>query len=250
MQFDTTTFILEIINFLVLIWILQRLFYKPVLAVINKRRNEITRTLDHAETLRQEAESLRERYENRQKLWEQEKSALQNQLQQQLDSERALQRAKLQTELDDLRRKAETALEHQQAGLQREAEKQALQNSAKFAQLILQQAAGPELEARLLDLLLSQLDQLPPDICRLCLQLAESKKQMTINVASAFGLSPEQQARIEAKFRQMISTPLAFKYLQDQALISGLRIDVGAWVLQANVQHELTGFAELAYGTD
>lgn len=250
MQFDTTTFILEIVNFLVLIWILQRLFYKPVLAVISKRQSEIAQTLDNAETLRREAESLQARYENRQTLWEQEKSALQNQLQQQLDSERSLQLAKLQTELDDLRRKAESALEHQQAILQREAEKQALQNSAKFAQLILEQAAGPELEARLLDLLLSQLDQLPPEVCRLCLQLAENKKQVAINVASAFGLSPEQQARVETKFRQMISTPLIFKYQQDPALVSGLRIDVGAWVLQANVQHELTGFAELAYGTD
>lgn len=248
MQFDTTTFILEIINFLVLIWILQRLFYKPVLALISKRQSEIAETLDNTQNLRREAETLRERYENREKLWEQEKLTLQNQFQQQLDTERSQQLVKLQSELDELRRKAELALERQQAALQRETEKQALRNSAKFAQLILQQAAGPELEARLLELLLNQLEHTAPDVCGLCLQLVESKKQVTISVASAFGLSPEQQARLEAQFRQMINTPLLFKYQQDQTLISGLRIDIGAWVLQANLQHELTGFAELADG--
>ena len=70
-----STFIFEIINFLILIWILQRLFYKPLLAVIDKRKQHIDQSLADAKKLHQEADELRSLYENRQKLWMQEKKA-------------------------------------------------------------------------------------------------------------------------------------------------------------------------------
>ena len=54
MEFDITTFLLEIVNFLILIWILQRLFYKPVLAVINRRKQHIDQTLSEAQKLQQQ----------------------------------------------------------------------------------------------------------------------------------------------------------------------------------------------------
>ena len=50
MEFNLSTFILEIINFLILIWILQRLFYKPLLEVIAKRKQFIDQSLADAKT--------------------------------------------------------------------------------------------------------------------------------------------------------------------------------------------------------
>ena len=61
MEFNFSTFALEIVNFLILIWILQRLFYKPVLAVIARRKQHIDQTLAEARKLHQEAEDLRQR---------------------------------------------------------------------------------------------------------------------------------------------------------------------------------------------
>ena len=75
MEFNLSTFVLEIINFLILIWILQRLFYKPVLAVIARRKQHIDKTLAEAQKLQEQAEQLRQRYENRQNQWEREKQA-------------------------------------------------------------------------------------------------------------------------------------------------------------------------------
>ena len=71
MEFNLSTFILEIINFLILIWILQRLFYKPLLEVIAKRKQFIDQSLADAKTMQQQAEEQCSLYENRQKLWEQ-----------------------------------------------------------------------------------------------------------------------------------------------------------------------------------
>ena len=49
MEFDWTTFALEALNFLVLVWLLKRFFYRPVLAVIEARRAETAKTIADAE---------------------------------------------------------------------------------------------------------------------------------------------------------------------------------------------------------
>lgn len=245
MQFDLSTFILEIVNFLILIWILQRLFYKPLLTVIAKRKQFIDRTLADAKAIQQEAEQQRSLYENRQKLWEQEKQAALNALQQQLNVERTAQMAQLKVDLEQERQKIDVALTRKQHELQLQAEKQALENGAKFAALLLKQAAGPELETKLFNMVLDHLSVLP-EACRLCLQTLGSKKSVPIKITSAYPLANDQQQQLEQQLSAQINSPVSFQYLQDVELIAGLRIDIGAWVLNANLQHELTGFAELA----
>ena len=50
MQIDWTTFALEILNFLVLVWILKHFFYQPVLAVLDKRRASVEKETADAGT--------------------------------------------------------------------------------------------------------------------------------------------------------------------------------------------------------
>ena len=245
MEFNLSTFILEIINFLILIWILQRLFYKPLLEVIAKRKQFIDQSLADAKAMQQRAEEQRSLYENRQKLWEQEKQAALAALHQQIDAERRVQMAKLDTDLEQERQKVNVTLQRQQQELQRQAEKQALQNGARFAGMLLKQSASPELEARLFNLLLDHLKTLP-EACTLCLQMMGTKKSVPIKITSAYELTTEQRLQLEQKLGSLITSPINFQYHQDAALIAGVRMDIGAWVLNANLQHELIGFTEIA----
>lgn len=249
MEFNLSTFVLEIINFLILIWILQRLFYKPLLEVIAKRKQFIDQSLNDAKNLQQQAEQQRSLYENRQKLWEQEKQAAITALHQQLEGERRVQLNRLNADLEQERQKAKVTLSKQQQELQQQAEKQALKNAAKFAGMLLQQSAGPDLEARLVTLLMDNLTTLP-DACKLCLTMLGAKKSVPIAITSAYPLSVEMRQQLEQKLGALISSQIMFQYLQDETLIAGLRMDIGSWVLNANLQHELTGFAEIDYESD
>lgn len=257
MEFNTSTFFLEIINFLILIWILQRLFYKPLLEVIAKRKQHIDQSLDEAKKLRQEADELRSLYQNRQKLWEQEKQTALSALHQQIEVERSAQMQKLQLDLDQEHKKAKVSFSRQQQELQLQAEKKALQNGARFAGLLLQQAAGPELEARLFTLLIDHITalQMNPltiaaEDCTFCLKMLEHKIAVDIKVTSAYPLAAGLKQQLEQKFIELIGSPVNLQYYQDAALIAGVRIDIGAWVLHANLKHELAGFAEIAYESE
>ena len=73
MQIDATTFVLQLVNFVVLVWILHRFLYRPVLAAIDKRRAAIDKSMDDAKAVRAEAERLRTQFEGRLAEWERER---------------------------------------------------------------------------------------------------------------------------------------------------------------------------------
>jgi F-type H+-transporting ATPase subunit b len=238
MQFDLTTFIFEIINFLILIWILQRLFYKPLLEVIAKRKQFIDQTLADAKAIQAQATEQRVLYENRQKAWEQEKQAAINALNVQLEQEKVAAMQQLAVDLDAERQKYKVTQLHKQHELEQQAEKQAMSNAAKFASLLLKQTAGQELETRLFALLLSRITRLP----KACQQVTQS-----IQVSSVYPLNTAQRELLEQQLGKQISQATRFEYRENPELIAGLRIDIGAWVLNANLQHELLGFTEFDY---
>ena len=245
MEFNLSTFIFEIINFLILVWILQRLFYKPVREMIKRRKQQIEQTLAEAAQMRQEAEELKENYKNRLQQWEKEKQLAKTHLHQQLETERQQKLLALQKELEQERSKSQKAQQRQQQELQRHQQTLALQNGSRFATLLLQQTAGPELETCLFNFLFSQLNQLPED-CQQTLQALDSEKILDINVSSVYILSTEQRQQLEQKLTSLLDNPIHFQYSQNPELIAGLQIDIGAWALHANLQHELSGFAEFS----
>lgn len=58
------TIIAQIVNFIILLWILAKFAYKPLLKAMDDRRNRIVKDLDSAEHARKEAETLKLEYAN------------------------------------------------------------------------------------------------------------------------------------------------------------------------------------------
>ena len=66
MSFSWSTFALQAINFLVLVWLLRRFLLKPVQAIVARRKEEISRALAEATAAREQAEAARKDFESRQ----------------------------------------------------------------------------------------------------------------------------------------------------------------------------------------
>jgi len=180
--------------------------------------------------------------------WDQERQHLRDTLAQDLDAERARQMETLQAALAQEQEKARVAESRRRAEAVRETEHHALQQGAQFATRLLAQAAGPELEARLVELLLDGLSALSRDqITALRTQWGEPPE--AILVASVFPLPADRQQHLEKALREVTGLAIPVAYEQDPKLVAGLRITIGAWVLHANLRNELNGFAEFAHAT-
>ena len=60
---DIYTYIVQIISFLILVWILKRFAWKPLMGMMEKRRQLIEDSLANAERERNEAERIRQEYQ-------------------------------------------------------------------------------------------------------------------------------------------------------------------------------------------
>ncbi len=244
MELNWSTFLLEIINFLVLIWILKHFLYKPVLNIVARRQESVDKVLDDAQTLRSEAESMQQQYEARLDHWEQERQQARDTLKRELEAVRSQKLQELKSTLDQEREKIRVANAQRLTDQQRKMEVTALVQGAQFAGQLLKQAAGPEVESHLVNLVINELKQLSPDQLK-ALHAHNGASASEVTVHSAYPLSQEQRQLIQRVINQN-GWQAALVYEEEPELLAGLQITMGAWVLAANLRDELRGFAELA----
>jgi len=245
-QLDWSTILLEIVNFLVLVWILKRFLYQPVLDVIARRKAAIDESIAGADAKSKEADSLKAQYENRLADWERERAGARETLAHELDAERQRRLAELEENLAAEREKARVADERRLGEFQRRAEERAVAQGARFAAKLLDRLNGPELDARLVALALEGLGGLEE---RRCAELrAGASDAREIEVQSARDLDPASRQAIEAAIAKLLGSSPAFRYRVDPALVAGVRVQLGPWVLRASLQDELQGLAELSHG--
>lgn len=243
MELDWTTFALEVLNFLILVWLLQRFLYRPVRAVIERRRASIAADIQRAETARSEAETLQQSYERRQADWARERVAAQAALDQELAAERERRLSELRGALEAERQKASVLAEREQQAARARVAGEARALGASFASRLLSRVAGPELTARLLDMAVEDLAALPAERPQ-----ALAAAGGAVAVLSAHPLPAQARALLEQALTPLLGKAATFSYDVDPELLAGLRVEVGSWRLAASLRDELAFFSEDRHG--
>ncbi|MGM0595160.1 MAG: F0F1 ATP synthase subunit delta [Pseudomonadota bacterium] len=248
MELNWTTFVLEILNFLVLVWLLKHFLYQPVMGVVRKRQQGIEEQLQQAEAKEREAEALRERYESSLANWESERQSAREKLHQEIEQERQQQLKALQGEMASERERRQVLMQRREQEQWRQSQAQALEQGARFASRLLEAIASPEVEQKLLEHLLAELDELPPAQRDALQSAVESGGSVEVDVLSAYPLSEAQQQQLrQALERRVPRQHLHYEFHSDRKLLAGLRVTVGPWVMHANLHDELKTFAAIAY---
>lgn len=242
MELNWTTFSLEILNFLVLTWILKHFLYTPVLSVIAARRAKIEKTLADAKAIEAGAQALKSQYESRQAEWQQEKAAARAKLAQEIVAERDRLTAVLESTLVEQRDKTKVLEERQREEWRRTTEETAIAHGAAFVARLLSRVAIPELEARLIDATLEDLRQFPADKAP-ALASGTVAASLTADVTSAYRMDEERRKALDSLLAARMGTKLAVHFSEDPDLLAGIRVNVGSWVLHANLRDELTFFS-------
>lgn len=243
MNFDTTTFILEILNFLVLMWLLKRFFYKPVQAAIAARQKAVQQIQEDARTDRASAEALRQEYQQHLQSWETEKQERMQALEQSLTDERERQMARIRAAAADEKARQEALCEKEHEALRQELQLQARQDALSFATRLLQRLQSPALDAQLLRLLEEDLQRMPPEQ-RVTLHSAAEAIRGHVVIQSATPLEDTARQHLEALLQQLLGTPILLRNDVDSNLISGVRLVIGPQRLHLNLQDELQYFRD------
>lgn len=247
MSFDWTTFALEILNFLVLVWILKRFLYRPVLEALDARRQRIQDEMERASATLAEAHALRAQYESRLEAWEQERDQERRKLDEEIAHMRAASMNNLKRTLADEEAKAHARAVMQESVREAALKRQAQDTAYGDAAAMLQRMASPALTqeiAQLFRIDLTALAESERDILRnAAAALAPGSR---IAVTSAHLLADDERTAVAQALSLAAGQPLELTFQIDPSLIAGLDVTLGECQLHANLADELAFFRKSA----
>lgn len=242
MELNLTTFILEVVNFLVLIWILKRLFFAPIKKAIETRRTEIKKSLDDAEGTRAAALKLREQYENRLKDWEREKTAKVEDLKKELDLERDTRVKEIGVEVVKERERLKAQEEKAKKEIIERQERDAISQSLAFLSKLLAGIASKDVEASIIRVFLEKLKN-ETETQKLLFRDHDGKASRLVSVRSAFPMTDDEHSSLLKGLSTVLKDSPQTTFDVDHSLIAGVEVSVGSVVLRANLRDELKYFS-------
>jgi F-type H+-transporting ATPase subunit b len=245
MPFDWTTFTLEIINFLVLVWLLKRLIYQPVIAALDARQERVRAESARATEALKNAESLKQQYESRLIEWNREREQQLRKLDEEVALERNRRLEKLKRSLVDEESKARArglaAAASAQAAIARKSSKEAFGAAAAM----LRRLGSPELTERIAGVFLEDLGALEESSLTVLRQAATRLgKGANAVVVSAHPIEERTRSALAAALSRAAGVDLDVEFKSLPELLAGLRVAVGECLLQANLADELAVFRE------
>ena len=241
MQLDWTTFALEVVNFLVLVWILRHFFLKPIGSTIEKRRLATQAVLEQAREKEKAAESLKSAFETRLAEWNAEREAARHALETELEKARATGLERFRAELAGEREKAQARDAREAQDRTVREQQHALAIAMQFASKLLAHIASPEVEARLIRTTLDDLRALNPGQFA---RRANGETARSAQVSSAHPLPEDTRKEISGALKILLAGDVPVEFAVDGSLLAGLRIRIGARVIDANLADELRFFTE------
>lgn len=163
MTFDWTTLALQAINFLVLVWLLHRLLYRPVLAAIDRRRASEARALGDAAAAQRAAEAEQAHWQTERETLDADRRALRQQAEHDATERAQAILNDARTEAERLIAQGRDTLTAERDALAAEVRHEASQVARRLAERLLREIApdvGPEPFLERLD---HQLSTLSPE---------------------------------------------------------------------------------------
>ncbi|MFP4055682.1 MAG: F0F1 ATP synthase subunit B [Candidatus Brocadiia bacterium] len=195
---DWPTVIFQIINFLVLVYLLKRFLYGRIIEAMDKREEKIASRLDDAEEKKKEAQAEAENYREKKREVEAQREQFLQKAQQEADQRRQELLKEAQQEVEQLEARWRQALQRQKEGFLDELRRRTAEHTFAIARRALQDLAGASLEERIAETFLQRLDSVDEEEWQALAQALgggeEGPRQLTLR--SSFQLPDDKQQAI------------------------------------------------------
>ncbi|HAT7823889.1 TPA: hypothetical protein JAZ56_03230 [Legionella pneumophila] len=241
MELSWTTFSLEIINFLILLWILKRFLYAPIQKTMLERKKRVQEQLANAATLHEEAKQLQTTYENRLTDWQQEKATLQNEWHEAMEQWKLEERLRFETQLSQEKEQIFSHEMQRASTIIENNAKEAFLLAGKFAEKLLIPFADAHLEEKIIEKTIDELHHFPVEKWPWGNIISEEE---TVSIQSAYPIKEHQKQRLLQAIEQLVPQTLKIHFTENPKLLAGLTLQMGPMCLQANLRDELKFFTE------
>ncbi len=236
MEINWFTYFAQIVNFLILMALLQRFLYKPITRAMIQRKLQIKATVDEANEKRIAAEAELEKYRQQNLKLQEEKEEILLKTREEAEKERQKLVDKIQLEIQESKRKWYQEIAQEKADFLINVRRKTLEEIYRVLRLSLADLANVQLEEHIVNVFLQRLETAQHELANIAIN--------KINVSSAFPLNNEQQKKISQTIEQYtgVKDQITFEIQTD--LICGISLTFNSQEIVWSLENYLQNLSE------
>jgi F-type H+-transporting ATPase subunit b len=239
-QIDWFTLLAQIINFLILLYLLKRFLYGPIIETMDRREQNIVARLDEADQKRREAEEQKEHYRHQRQELEETRERELSKAREEVEARRKEMLAEAQQEVERKKHDWQDALVQDRENFLKELRRQMGQEAGEIARRALRDMANVDVERRMADTFVTRLQALEPGE-RDNIRESIRKSNGRVTIRSAYELPADVQEMLVEGVEEHISADdnLTVRFETASDLVSGIEMrahgHLVAWTLEAYI---------------
>ncbi|MEP6677455.1 MAG: hypothetical protein ABJA78_20000 [Ferruginibacter sp.] len=249
MKINWFTVIAQVINFLILVWLLKKFLYNPILNAVSEREKKITDQLKDADDKKAIAQKEQDDFKKKNEEFDQQKKSLLDkaladanaQKQQIMDAAKA-EAITLSTNME---KAAKEKLENDHVEITEKAQKQVL----TIARKVLTDIASASLEEQSTHTFIKHLNEIKDAEKKKFIDAFKSASN-TILVRSAFVLPAKQQGEINNTINEILSAKTKLQFKTAPEIVSGIELSTNGFKLSWSFSEYLNSLAKSISGSN
>ena len=223
MLIDWFTIAAQALNFLILVWLMKRFLYKPILQAIDAREKRIAKELADADAKKAEAQKERDAFTAKNKAFDRQRDTLLSQAREEAKAERQRLLDEARQAAEVLHAKRQDAMEREQQILNDEITRRTREEVFAIARKTLTDLAGTSLEERISEVFRHRLGELNGEAKEGFARILKTSSRPVL-VRSAFELPSEQRAEIQHALNETFSAEIHVRFETAPDVISGIEL--------------------------
>lgn len=248
MLIDWFTVAAQALNFLILVWLMKRFLYQPILRAIDTREKKIAAELADAAAQKTAARKEIDDFQHKNSEFDQQRAAMLTKATDEAQAERMRLLAEARSEADTLAAKRRESLVNDAKHLNQAIARKTQDEVFAIARRVLADLSGSELEIQMAGVFIRRLRALD-DATKVRLEEPLKSAKVPALIRSAFDLSGETRAAIQTAINETFSADIHLSFETAPDLVSGIELTADgqkvAWSIADYLKSLETDVSEL-----
>lgn len=238
MEINWFTVIAQLLNFLILVWLLKRFLYQPILKAIDERERKIASRLEDAALSKAEAQKDKELFRKKNEEFEKERVAKMNMVHEKMAIEKERLFEEVRVESTALRSKFEDSFKQHEQEVKDKLKQKTKSTVFAIAGKTLSDLANANLEEQVIQVFITKIRQLG-EAEKVKFTNALTNNQSPVTIRTAFELTPNSKQALEKVIEEIADKPIQFDHELDEELLSGIEMKTGSYQLAWTIESYL-----------
>lgn len=242
MLIDWFTVIAQLINFLVLVYLLKRFLFGRIVQAMEARKNKITSRIEEADNKLRQAEEQLSDYQQKNKELESKKDELISQAQKEAEQFKQKKIDEMKNDIEDSRQRWKERLNEERMEFIKKLRNGIATQTLNSTTSILRDLANTDLENRIIETFINKIEQDDHESFKF-----EKGTGMDVTVRSSFRIDDEIKKKIKETLNRKLGTEVEYQFFQSDELICGIELRLNGYKFEWNVknyisdlEHEIT----------